>query len=325
MLRLSRFLPLALIVAALLMSSLAAQAMGGSALRASSAAGVSRASAAAGIRLPSACGRRRRSPADIRHIIVIVFENKSPSDVIGKAPYLTALANRCGYASNFHAESHPSLPNYLAMTSGSTYGLQKDCSPQQCSQSATSIFAQLVSRHRLWQAFAESMPSRCSLSGTRLYAPRHNPAVYYSHLRSSGSCAAHDQSLGGPAQGNFHKALNHKLGAFVFVAPNLCNDMHSCPVSAGDRWLQTWIPVIRSSRVYRAGHTAIVLTFDEGGANNNQVATVVVSPYIRAGTRSKKLFTHYSLLHACEYALGIHHFLGSANGAEGFGTAFKLR
>ena len=321
----SRFVPLALLLAALVTAVLASQALGGQALQ-GAGSGAARASAAgSSLRLPSPCGSRSHTPADIRHIILIVFENKSPSQVYGKAPYLTALAKRCGTATNVHAESHPSLPNYLAMTSGSTYGLHTDCTPQSCSQSATSIFAQLQARHRLWQAFAESMPQRCDLAGTSLYAPRHNPAVYYSHLRLSGACAAHDQPLGSPAQGNFHKALNHTLGAFVFVTPNLCNDMHSCPVLTGDRWLQKWMPVIRSSRVYRAGHTAIVITFDEGGPNNNPVATLVVSPDVRAGFHSSRAFTHYSLLHAFEYALGIHTFLGAAKGAPGFGTAFKLR
>jgi phospholipase C len=325
MLRLSRFLPLALISAVLLAAVLASPAMAGPRSQAPAGGSATAAMAATHIRLPSACGSRRRRPADIRHIIVIVFENKAPSEVYGHAPYLTALANRCAMATNFHAESHPSLPNYLAMTSGSTHGLSKDCSPQQCSQSGNSIFSQLTARHKLWQAFAQSMPSRCNLNATSLYAPRHNPAVYYTHLRLSGACRAHDQSLGSPAQGNFHKALSHTLGRFVLVAPNICDDMHSCAVAAGDHWLATWMPVIRSSRVYRAGHTAVVVTFDEGGANNNQVATFVVSPYLRAGTRISKPFNHYSLLHACEFALGIHTYLGLANGAKGFGTAFKLR
>lgn len=323
--RLSRLLPLVLILAVVLAAVLASQAMAGSSPQAPVGSSAFGAAAASHIRLPSACGSRRRRPADIRHIIYIVFENKSPTEVYGHAQYLTALAKRCAMATNVHAEGHPSLPNYLAMTSGSTHGLTKDCDPQQCSQSGNSIFSQLTARHKLWQAFLQSMPSRCGLNATTLYAPRHNPAVYYTHLRQSGACQAHDQPLGSPAQGNFHKALSHTLGAFVFVAPNICDDMHSCPVAAGDNWLATWMPVIRSSRVYRAGHTAVVITFDEGGANNNQVATVVVSPYIRAGTRITKLFTHYSLLHACEFALGIHTYLGAANGAKGFGTAFKLR
>lgn len=325
MLRLSRLLPLTLIVAVVAAATLASQALGGSSSRASTGGTAHGPAATSNIRLPSACGSRRRRPADIRHIIVIVFENKSPTEVYGHAPYITALAKRCATATNFHAVGHPSLPNYLAMTSGSTHGLTKDCDPLQCPQSGNSIFSQLTARHKLWQTFAQSMPTRCGLKGTSLYAPRHNPAVYYTHLRQSGGCQAHDQPLGSPAQGNFHKALSHTLGSFVFVVPNICDDMHNCPVAAGDHWLATWLPVIRSGRIYRARHTAVVITFDEGGANNNQVATIVVSPYVRAGTRITKLFTHYSLLHACEFALGIHTYLGAANGATGFGTAFKLR
>jgi phosphatidylinositol-3-phosphatase len=276
--------------------------------------------AAASFHAPVPCGRRAHSRPDIRHVIVIVMENHSYSQVIGPARYLTALAKVCGLATNYHSVGSPSLPNYLAMTSGSTHGLSVDCDPAQCAQSGLSIFAQLSLRSKLWQAFDESMPSNCSLSGTNLYAPRHNPAVYYTSVRRW--CRVHDVRLGTPASGPFRNALRGRLGSFVFVTPNICNDMHDCSVATGDAWLAKWIPAIRGSRVYRAGHTAIIVTFDEGAQGH--VATVVVSPYTRAGMRSSQLFSHYSLLHASEYVLHIHAFLGHAASAGGLGKAFRL-
>ncbi len=269
---------------------------------------------------PSRCGSRGRSRPDIRHVIVILFENHSYSEVIGHARYLTALANACGLATNYHSVGSPSLPNYLAMTSGSTHGLHTDCTPMQCSQSSMNIFTQLGSRGITWRAFDEAMPTNCAFGTTTLYAARHNPAVYYKLARPG--CRIHDVRLGIPSTGPFHSALHGRLGAYVFVTPNICNDMHDCPVSVGDAWLSTWIPAIRSSPVYQAGHTAIVITFDEGAGAH--VPAVVVSPYTRAGTRSSHGFSHYSLLHMSEYVLGIRTFLGSARTALGFGTAFRL-
>jgi len=269
---------------------------------------------------PAPCGARAHHRPDIRHVIVIVFENAAEQDVIGHAKYMTALARACGLATDYHGIRHPSLPNYLAMTSGGIHGVTTDCLPRACSTNARSIFEQLGRHHRRWQAFAESMPHRCALAATKLYAPRHNPVVYYRRIRRG--CLRHNQRLGSPSSGPFHRALRGHLGRYVFVTPNMCNDAHDCPLSVADHWLSRWMPAIRHSRSYGKRHTAIVITFDEG-SNNNHVATIVVSPYTRAGTRSSAHFTHYSLLHMCESVLGVG-YLGRAAAAGGFGRAFRL-
>ena len=287
------------------------------------AAGSTAAAPAAGapaFRSPAPCGSKSHDRPDIRHVIVIVFENHSYSSVIGPARYLTALGRACGLATNYHAVAHPSLPNYLALTSGSTHGLTSDCIPSQCPIGGLNIFRQLGRRGKQWQAFAESMPGRCSSAATRLYAVRHNPPPYYQTLRSS--CQKHDRRLGSTRSGPFKAALGGHLGRYVFVTPNLCNDAHDCPLSVADRWLSQWIPVIRHSQSYGKRHTAIVITFDEG-SGNNQVATIVVSPYTRAGTRSSRMFTHYSILHMAESVLGVG-YLNHARNAGGFGRAFRL-
>ncbi len=288
---------------------------------ASSATHHASASATASFRAPAPCGRLRRHPANIRHLIVIVMENHSYSDVLGHARYLTALARVCGVATNYHSIGHPSLPNYLAMTSGSAHGISTDCQPTACPQGGPSIFSQLTARRMLWQAFDESMPTTCSLGGTTLYAPRHNPAVYYTDVRSV--CRKRDVRAGSPSSGPLHSALRSGLGKYVFVTPNICNDMHSCPVSAGDAWLAKWIPAMRASRSYQAGHTAIVIVWDEGGGGH--VPLIVVSPNTPAGARSSRPFTHYSLLHMSESVLGIKSYLGKAVDTGGLGSAFRLR
>ena len=143
---------------------------------------------------PAACGQARESRPVIRHVIVIVMENHSLSTIQRQAPFITALAKRCGIATNYHAITHPSLPNYLAMTSGSIHGIHSDCSPQSCSQPGPNIFSQL-SRHGIrWRAYAESMPVACDTSTAGLYAARHVPAVYY--LRVRPHCRRHVRSLG---------------------------------------------------------------------------------------------------------------------------------
>jgi hypothetical protein len=284
------------------------------------------AGAALAVTAPHACGRTPHTRPRIRHVIVIVMENHSRSSVIGPAPFATALAHRCGQATNYWAITHPSLPNYLAMTSGSTHGVRSDCSPTECPIRGHNLFSQLGRHHRKWRAYDESMGEPCQLGTSGLYAPKHNPAVYYTRLRGR-RCARHVVSLGSPDSGKLVRALNRRgrTPAYMFVTPNLCNDMHSCPLAIGDQWLSRWVPAIVRSRAYRRGHTVLFVTFDEShGGGGNRVATIVVSPYTRVGTVARKHFTHYSLLRTTEHLLGLRRYLGRAAVAPGMSRAFHL-
>ncbi|MGN6378192.1 MAG: alkaline phosphatase family protein [Gaiellales bacterium] len=268
------------------------------------------------------CGASR--PVAIRHLVVIVMENHSYGQIIGHAPYIDRLAGACGLATHYHAISHPSLPNYLAMTSGSTWGISSDCSPAQCPVPRNSIFAQIGGRHMLWHVYAESIPSPCARQSSGEYAVKHNPAAYYTVGGVRSHCAARISRAGNPGRGPLRTALYGSMPAYSFVVPNLCDDMHDCPVSTGDAWLSAWIPAIVRSPAYQSRHTAIVITFDEDdGAASNHVATLVVSPATPRGARSAQPFTHYSLLRTSEYLFGAR-FLGGAAHATGLSRAFRL-
>jgi hypothetical protein len=210
------------------------------------------------------------------------------------------------------------------MTSGATHGVHSDCDPTECPIRGHNIFSQLSRHHRKWRAYDESMVEPCQLGRSGLYAPKHNPAVYYTRVRSR-RCARHVVSLGSLDTGRLTHALNHRHApAYMFVTPNLCNDMHSCPTAVGDGWLSHWVPMIVHSHAYRHGHTALFVTFDEGHRGANNVTTVVVSPYTHAGTVARKHFTHYSLLRTTEHLLGLRRYLGHAASANGLSKAFHL-
>jgi phospholipase C len=304
-------------------SLLALTLLGACLVAGAASAGLANAASVPAVTVPSACGRTPHQRPVIRHVVVVVMENHGLTDVIGHAPFITALAHKCGLANNYWSVGSPSLPNYLAMTSGSTHGLSRDCDPRQCPQGGPSIFSQVAARGLGWRAYDESMPSTCGIGATRLYAPRHNPAVYYTGLRSS--CRRHVLPLGSLSTGlGLHRALGStQPPGYTFVTPNLCSDMHDCSVSTGDTWLSRWIPMMTKSRAYRAGHTVILLTWDEGGGDN-QVPLIVVSPYTRAGTVSSRALNHYSLLRASEHLLGFHRYLGAAKTSSGLGKAFHL-
>jgi phospholipase C len=272
--------------------------------------------------LASACTARAGHPQTYRHVMVIVFENHSAGQIVGspKTPYITKVARRCGWASQFHNITHPSLPNYLAMTSGSTAGIATDCNA--CRSDGPSIFEQLETAGRSWRAYEEAMPSPCLRADSGRYVMRHNPPAYFRHLRAT--CATADVPMGTPAQGALRRALRgNALPAYAFLTPDACHDMHDCPKAAGDAWLRSWLPMILANRSYRNGQMVVFLTFDEGVGTDQRVATIVLSPYIEAGTVSRGHFTHYSLLRTTENLLGLP-LLAHARQAAGMRRAFGI-
>ena len=259
-------------------------------------------------------------PAGYQHVIVIVMENHGFSQVDGHSPFLNRLAARCGLAASYRAVTHPSLPNYLSMTSGGPQGLEGyDCQPRSgCDTSAGSIFGQTT-----WRVFAQDMPGPCFRKNSGLYAPRHNPALYYTAPAVTAACPTSDLPL---ARGALARALSEpaSLAHFVMVIPNLCNDEHDCPVSSGDSWLAQTVPQILHSAAYRSGTTALFVTYDEDDhAEGNRVYTVVVSPSTRPHTVSRTPFTHASLLRTSEELLGLP-MLPAAGSAASMRAAFNL-
>jgi len=251
------------------------------------------------------------------------MENRTYADVLGSgrsAPHLSAYARQCGLATNYRAITHPSLPNYLASTSGSTGGVTSDCSPSQCPQRRTSLFAQLDDAGLQWRTYAEAMPAACDRVAQGRYATKHNPAVYFTPIRSR--CRQWDLPMGG-ASGAFATALGSGLPAFTFVEPDICDDGHDCSTRVADGWLGALLDHITQSPSYRAGDVAVFVTWDEGVGDDQHVATVVISPAVPRGIRSAVPFTHYSLLRTTEDLLGLPP-LGLATHAAGMSAAFRL-
>jgi phosphatidylinositol-3-phosphatase len=301
------------------------------------ASGATRASGAAAASPTKAggpCGTAT-APHTYRHVVWIWMENRSLRDIIGstsRAPYLNSLAARCGLATNYHNTTHPSLPNYLAATSGLAQARLPilsylDCNVSVfCDTSAASIFGQ----GETWKAYQESMPSSCDRSNSGEYAVRHNPPPYYTSLSG---CARRDVPYAQLATDLARGALP----AFSFITPNLIDDMHRGTIAQGDAWLARNLPAILNSKPYQAGTTAVFITWDEGSGGypaedcddttttdaSCHVPTIVISPTTPAGTTSGKFFTHYSLLRTTEELLGLPR-LGQASSARSMTAAFHL-
>ncbi len=249
------------------------------------------------------------------HVVVVFMENKDFSQIIGSrsAPYINGLAKACGLATQYHGVTYPSLPNYLAATSGSTFGIFDDNLPTSHAVPSASIFGQTGTQ---WQSLSESMPVPCDRADAYPYMAKHNPAAYYTSLGAS--CAKQDLAL--PASPTF-------AARYTFVSPNMVHDMHDGTVSQGDAWLKAFVPKVINSAGYQANSTILLIVWDTDSnapnGNNNRAPAIIVAPQVKPGTASAVPFNHYSLLRLSEETLGLP-LLGGANTAMSMRAAFHL-
>jgi acid phosphatase len=228
------------------------------------------------------------------HVLVVIFENKSASEVIDSsaAPYLTSLAARGAEYVRAHGIAHPSQPNYLALFSGSTHGITSDS----CAVTLPhrpNLAGQLRAAGRSFVGYAESLPAP-GYSGCKAgdYARKHAPWVDFPDLPAG---------LGQPFS-RFPSAFG-SLPTVAFVVPNLCNDMHDCPVHTGDRWARLHLaPYVAWAR----GHDSLlIVTFDEDdGTKSNLIPTLLVGPMVRPGAY-RQLIDHYNVLRTIEDMYGL--------------------
>ena len=301
-------------------------------------------SASASAETSSLCGFRDSPPATYQHIILLIQENKSAKQIIGSKdyPYLNeTLIRQCGLAKNYHSISHPSLPNYLALTSGTTSGKadRSNCQPKECPQPQDNIFAQVERSGRQWRQYAQAAAGNCDTAKTDLYEPEHAVPVYYSSIAAR--CKEWDVPLGTPDGGALRRDLDSGfLPAFAFISPDGDHEAGR----TGDQWLNDWISRITATPDYRSGNTAIFVTWDEGSGSDESngetcadskhadtaayescwVPLVVISPSTKPGTASSTFLTHYSLLATTEDLLGLSPHLGDAASAPGLRDDFGL-
>lgn len=241
------------------------------------------------------------------------MENRGASEVYGspRAPYVNQLGRECGVATDYAGVAHPSLPNYIALTSGSTQGISDDDGPSSHHLAAPSIFSLLGSG---WRSLEESMPSPCSRTSSGDYGVKHNPAAYYTGI--SAQCRSRDVAM--------DDAAPDVSARYTFITPNICHDGHDCSTATADRWLSVEVPRILDSAEYRSGSTVLFITWDENDSGGRLVPMFVVAPSVHPGTRATGSFDHYALLRTTEELLGLNPLLGHAATAPSMRGAFNL-
>jgi phospholipase C len=236
------------------------------------------------------------------------MENEESSSVIGNAsaPYINSLARQYSLAANYFGAAHPSLPNYLELLGGSTFGITSDCTS--CFVNAPNLVDQLETAHKIWKAYMEDMPSPCFIGSAGNYAQKHDPFIYFDDIRTNpGRCA----NIVPLSQLSRDLAAN-TVPDFVWITPNLCHDMHNCSVQTGDTWLQSFVPQILNFPAWQS-QGVLFITWDEGEsdagccqiAHGGHIPALVISPLGKAGFQSQVAYDHASLLLTIEEAWGL--------------------
>ncbi|MCA1666844.1 MAG: hypothetical protein LC793_05465, partial [Thermomicrobia bacterium] len=238
------------------------------------------------------------------HFFLIVMENRDAGSVLGNAsaPYINQLAARYAVADQYYAIRHPSLPNYLALIGGDTFGVNSDCTD--CFQSAPNLVDALEAKGKTWKSYQEDLPRPCFLNeSTADYALKHDPFLYFTDVRAN------------PARCNRVVPLTQfdtdlasgQLPDFTWITPNLIHDMHDGSVADGDRWLSTFVPKILQSAAWKE-QGELVIVWDEGEGNagccgvatGGHVPLLAITPNGPPGYHITTPLTHYSLLRAIE-------------------------
>ncbi len=237
------------------------------------------------------------------HIVLILLANRSYSTVIdgSSMPHLKALARQNVLLTRYYAVSHPSLPNYIALVSGSTDNITSDCTG--CFVNEPNLADLLDASGHSWKTYQEDMPSPCFIGDSNPYYQKHNPFIYFDSIRLNASRC--DKSIV-PLTALDGDLASNQLPSFSFIMPNYCDSGHSCPAETADNWVFGMVNKLQASPALGT-KSLIIITFDEGSDSSDasccglsggggQVATILISPLAKPGFQDSTPYTHYSVL-----------------------------
>jgi len=270
--------------------------------------------------------------ADFDHVFIIMMENTGYDTLVGNpnAPFINFAAATSGLATNYFGISHPSQPNYIAATSGSTNGVADD---NDTTIDVPNIVDQLESHGKSWKGYMQSY-SLCATPldhacGNQLYERKHNPFISYKDVQSNPARVAKIVDFSQLAT----DLANNAVPNYVWISPDQCHDMHGrgatpadpCDfsqiqplISTGDTFLLNTVNAIMTSKAW-TGNSVIFITWDEsdftgtgpegfgdtsGCCNANpgggHVLTLVISRTLRFARSSGDAANHYSMMATIE-------------------------
>lgn len=246
------------------------------------------------------------------HVIVVIEENRSYSDIIGspQAPYINSLAAEGAVFTESFAITHPSQPNYLALFSGATQGITDDSCPH--TFSTASLESELLDAKKTFAGYSEGLPAAGSfVCNAGKYARKHAPWTDFSK----------DSPTDNQPFTSFPTNFN-ELPLVTFVIPNLLDDMHDGTIQKGDTWLQTKLSAYVNWAM--TNNSLLIITWDEDdGSKSNQIPTIFAGEPVKPGKYSEKI-THYNVLRTIEEIYKLK-FLGASASAKPIKDMWKSK
>ena len=253
---------------------------------------------------PQAAAPAAKGIPNFDHIVLIMLENQDYQTVMDGThmPLLAGLAQQNVLLSNYFAVAHPSLPNYIALMSGSTQGITSDCTD--CFVNQPNLADEIEASGRSWKAYLESMPSPCFVGDSGTYAQKHDPLIYFDSVRLN--TARCDRSIV-PLTSLDGDLANNTLPNFSYIMPNLCNSGHDCSAATADKWVGSMVAKLQASPAM-GQNSLIIIAFDEASTKDTsgccglpspaggKVAVVLISPTALPDLTDNTPYSHYSLL-----------------------------
>ena len=242
-------------------------------------------------------------------VVIVLMENEGTEQALADQ-YISSLSRKAAWFSNYHAITHPSFPNYLAIVAGSTFGLASDHRPPPLK--GATIVDRLEEKNLTWKSYAEDYPGGCYLGSgagagrltptaapTELYARKHVPLLAFASIQNNPRRCG--RVVGGSQF--MRDARAGKLPNYSFYTPNMFNDGHDTSLDASSTWLKGFIRRLEST-IAMHQRTLVVITWDEGGTRDNRVLTLFLGRVVKPGRYTAPL-THYSLLSTIENNFGL--------------------
>ncbi len=249
------------------------------------------------------------------HVFVLIEENREYSTVVGdtvNAPYFNSLIRKYGLATNYYADTHPSIGNYCMLTTGQIF---TNDDAYTGTFSGDNLVRHCASAGVSWKSYAEGY-------GTGVdYADKHNVFVFFSDVQ--GSAAERNNIVETDSLAS--DIAHHTLPQIGFIAPNLIDDGHDGTLLQADTWAKTHIGPLIASSDFQAGGV-LIITWDEGVNDDThgggQICTIVVSPFARTAYRSTQFYQHESTLRFVMQSLGMTAYPGAASSAPDMSEFF---
>ncbi|KAJ3259282.1 hypothetical protein HK103_002480 [Boothiomyces macroporosus] len=227
-------------------------------------------------------------------VFIIVFENIDYEDALAQ-PYFNRLTKQGKLLTNYHALTHPSQPNYVAMISGSTKGVRLDYDSDIDRLNLVDRFEAIG---KSWITYQEDYPiSRgCFTGSERPYVRKHNPFVSFVNIQNNSERCTHIVN----ANILQEDIKNTNLADFIFYTPNLNNDGHDTGIDYAGEWFESFFEPLLANAIFK--ETLFIITFDENKPfglidfKKNHIYTLLIGPGLSPGSADSSWYDHYSII-----------------------------